>query len=100
MHYGHKIDSAIHLSPALFKRYTSHVAAQLGARPIGTRVVTYAGYAEDIPACYYCELALFGDDLKLWIKQREYEPDIERLGLNVSRSYRGTIGWASPRSKV
>jgi SAM-dependent methyltransferase len=68
MHYGHKIDSAVRLSPALFKRYTSHVAAQLGARPIGTRVVTYAGYADDIPACYYCESAHFGDDLKLWIK--------------------------------
>jgi SAM-dependent methyltransferase len=98
MHYGHKIDSAIRFSPALFKRYTGYVAAQLGARPIGTRVVTYAGYAEDIPACYYCELALFGDDLKLWIKQREYEPDIERLGLNVSRSYRGVRGWMTPRS--
>jgi SAM-dependent methyltransferase len=97
MHKGHKIDSAVRLSPALFKRYTCHVAAQLGARPIGTRVVTYAGYADDIPACYYCESALFGDDLKLWIKQREYEPDIERLGLGVSRSYRGTIGWAPPR---
>jgi hypothetical protein len=84
----------------LFKTYTSHVAAQLGARPIGTRVVTYAGYADDIPACYYCETALFGDDLKLWIKHREHEPDIERLGLNVSRSYRGTIGWAPPRGKV
>ena len=99
MHYGHKIDSAVRLSPALFKRYTSHVAAQLGARPLGTRVVTYAGYADDIPACYYCESALFGDDLKLWIKQREYEPDIERLGLNVSRSYRGTIGWAPPMGR-
>jgi SAM-dependent methyltransferase len=100
MHYGHKIDSAVRLSPALFKRYTSHVAAQLGARPLGTRVVTYAGYADDIPACYYCESALFGDDLKLWVKQRENEPDIERLGLNVSRSYRGTIGWAPPRGKA
>ena len=97
MHYGHKIDRAVPLSPELFKRYTSHVAAQLGAKPIGTRVVTYAGYADDIPACYYCESALFGDDLKLWIKQRDYEPDVERLGLNVSRSYRGTIGWAPPR---
>jgi SAM-dependent methyltransferase len=99
MHYGNKIDSAVRLSPALFKRYTSHVAAQLGARPIGTRVVTYAGYADDIPACYSCESALCGDDLKLWIKQREYEPDIERLGFGVSRSYRGAIGWAPPRSK-
>ena len=100
MHYGHRIDSAVRLSPALFKTYTIHVAAQLGARPIGTRVVTYAGYADDIPACYYCESAYFGDDLKLWIKQREYEPDIERLSLNVSRSYRGTIGWAPPRGKA
>lgn len=97
IHYGHKIDSAVRLSPGLFKKYTSHVAAQLGARPIGTRVVTYAGYADDIPACYYCESTLFSDDLKLWIKQREYEPDIERLGLNVSRSYRGTTGWEPPR---
>jgi SAM-dependent methyltransferase len=97
MHYGHKIDSEVRLSPALFKRYTSHVAVKLGARPMGTRVVTYAGYADDIPACYYCAEALFGDDLKLWIKQREYEPDIERLGLNVSRSHRGSNGWTPPR---
>jgi SAM-dependent methyltransferase len=94
---GHKIDRAVQLAPRLFKRYTSHVAAQLGARPVGTHVVTYAGYADDIPACYYCESALFGDDLKLWIKQREYEPDIDSLGLGVSRSYRGNIGWAPPR---
>jgi SAM-dependent methyltransferase len=95
---GHKIDRAVPFAPGLFKRYTNHVSTQLGARPLGTRVVTYAGYADDIPACYYCESALFGDDLKLWIKQREYEPDIESLGLNVSRSYRGTIGWAPPRN--
>jgi SAM-dependent methyltransferase len=94
---GHKIDRAVPLASALFKRYTSHVSAQLGARTIGTRVVTYMGYADDIPACYDCEEALFGDDLKLWIKQREYEPDIERLGLNVSRSNRGSNGWAPPR---
>ena len=96
---GHKIDRAVPLSPTLFKRYTRHVSAQLGARPIGTRVVTYMGYADDIPACYKCEEALFGDDLKLWIKQREYEPDIERLGLNVSRSHRGGNGWTAPRRK-
>ena len=37
--------------------------------------------------------------LKLWIKHREYEPDIERLGLNVSRSHRGSNGWTPPRRK-
>src|ERR1700730_3918019 len=95
---GHKIDRAVPLSPTLFKSYTSHVAAQLGTKPIGTRVVTYMGYADDIPSCYDCESTLFGDDLKLWIKRREYEPDIELLGLRISRSHRGSAGWAAPRS--
>lgn len=94
---GRKIDRAVPLSPEYFKRYTSHVAAQLGARPIGTRVVTYMGYADDIPACYDCESALFGDDLKLWIKHREFDRDIDQLGLRVSRSHRGSGGWAPPR---
>lgn len=96
--HGHKIDAAVPLSPALFKKYTNHVSAQLGAQPLGTRVVTYMGYADDIPACYDCEATLFGDDLKLWIKRREHDPDIERLGLRTSRGYRGTQGWAEPRN--
>jgi SAM-dependent methyltransferase len=94
---GRKIDRAVPLSPERFKRYTSHVAAQLGARPIGTRVVTYMGYADDIPGCYDCESVLFGDDLKLWIKDREFDPDLEQLGLRVSRSHRSSGGWAPPR---
>jgi SAM-dependent methyltransferase len=48
---GHKIDSGVPLSPVLFKRYNNYVAAQLGSMPLGTRVVTYAGYADEIPAC-------------------------------------------------
>ncbi len=94
---GHKIDSAVPLSPLLFKRYNNYVAANLGLMPIGTRVVTYAGYADEIPTCYQCESALFRDELKLWIKHREYDPAIERLNLTTSRSYRGPNGWASPR---
>jgi SAM-dependent methyltransferase len=97
MFQGHKIDATVPLSPELFRRYTSHVAAQLAARPIGTRVVTYMGYADEIPACYECESALFRDDLKLWVKTREYDPEIERLGLTASRSYRGSAGWVPPR---
>lgn len=95
--HGHKIDSAIPLSPALFKKYTRHVAARLGSRPLGTRVVTYMGYADDIPGCYECATTRFGDDLKLWIKQRDYEPDLERLGLRASHSYRASAGWQPPR---
>jgi SAM-dependent methyltransferase len=99
MSRGHKIDSAVPLSPVLFKKYNNHVAAQLGSMPIGTRVVTYAGYADEIPACYDCAATLFRDELKLWIKNREYDFAIERLGLASSRSYRGPIGWASPRQR-
>jgi SAM-dependent methyltransferase len=98
MHCGYKVDRAIPLSPALFKTYTTHVSTQLGAKPLGTRVVTYMGYADDIPSCYDCESTLFSDDLKLWIKEREYDADIERLGLRVSRSHRGSHGWQPPRS--
>lgn len=95
---GHKIDATVSLSPLLFKRYNRYVAAQLGAMPTGTRAVTYAGYADEIPVCYECETALFDGELKLWIKRREYDADIERLGLHSSRSYRGPIGWRSPKS--
>ncbi len=97
MAHGHRIDASVQLSARLFKQYTNYVASQLGAMPLGTRVVTYAGYADEIPSCYTCEMALFHDDLKLWVKHREFEPDIERLGLGVSRSYRGGIGWVDPR---
>ena len=96
--HGHRIDKAVQLSPELFKRYTSYVSDQLGRRPLGTRVVTYMGYADDVPACYECEATCFSDDLKLWIKRREYDPELERLGLRAHRSYRGSHGWAPPRS--
>ncbi len=95
--HGHKIDAAVPLSPALFRKYTRYVADQLGAQPLGTRVVTYMGYADDLPDCYECEETQFGDDLKLWVKRRDHDPDAEQLGLRTSRSYRGTQGWAGPR---
>lgn len=95
--HGHKIATDVPLSPELFKKYTHYVADQLGQKPIGTRVVSYAGYGDEVPSCYDCELALFRDDLKLWIKNRDYDPDAERLGLHARRSYRGSSGWAPPR---
>ncbi|MGH8093611.1 MAG: methyltransferase domain-containing protein [Chthoniobacterales bacterium] len=99
MDRGYRIDSAVPLSPMLFKKYNNHVAAQLGSMPIGTRVVTYAGYADEIPACYDCASTLFQDELKLWIKQGAFDPAIEALGLGPSRSYRGPSGWAPPRAR-
>jgi SAM-dependent methyltransferase len=100
MFRGHKIDSSVPLSPELFEKYTRHVAAELGARPLGTRVVTYSGYADEIPSCYDCETALFHDDLKLWIKKREHNPTLERLGLRISRSHRSSAGWIEPRRRA
>jgi SAM-dependent methyltransferase len=95
--HGYRIDKAVALAPELFKRYTNYVSDQLGKQPLGTRVVTYMGYADDIPACYDCEVTFFGDDLKLWIKNRAYDADAERLGFRASRSYHGSQGWAPPR---
>ena len=92
---GRKIGSDVPLSPTLFKRYARYVAKELGGRPIGTRVVTYMGYGDEVPSCYTCESARFDEDLKLWIKTREYDPDLEQLA--PSRSYRGSLGWVAPR---
>jgi SAM-dependent methyltransferase len=97
MFQGNKIDRTVPLSPELFKKYTRHVSVKLGTRPIGTRVATYMGYANDIPSCYSCEATHFDDDLKLWIKQREYDPDLENF--KVSRSYHGSAGRAPMRDR-
>ena len=100
MFRGHRIDSTVPLSAELFERYIRHVAAQLGARPLGTRVVTYSGYADEIPACYDCEIALFHDELKLWVKKRAYDPLLDGLALGASRSHRGAAGWVQPRRRA
>jgi SAM-dependent methyltransferase len=94
---SHRMDNAVLLSPELFKRYTAHVAYQLAQRPLGTRVVTYMGYADEIPNCYTCEQTAFSDDLKLWVKTRESDPVLDSLGLVATRSYRGSQGWVAPR---
>jgi len=98
--YGESVDSVLQaleaMKGAVFSGLDRHELQR--AMPPGTRIVTYAGYADEIPACYDCELALFRDELKLWVKRREYDPDIEHLGLCISCSYRGPIGWAPPRT--
>ena len=94
---GHRIDAKVPLSMHLLKKYACHVAHELGLKPMGTRVVTYAGYADEIPGCYDCVSTAFDDDLKLWIKIREYDATLDRLGLATSRSYRGSAGWVPPR---
>lgn len=74
-----KIDGAVPLSATLYKKYTRYVAAELRAKPIGTRVVDYAGYSHGVPSCYHCQLSGFSGRLKLWVKVREPVPEDERL---------------------
>ena len=94
---GHRIDATVPLTISLFKTYIRYVSAQLGGRPLGTLVVTYAGYADEIPSCYDCEATYFEDDLKLWVKRREYDSALDKIGLAPARSYRGVTGWRPPR---
>ena len=74
-----KIDGAVPLSATLYKKYTRYVAAELRAKPIGTRVATYAGHSHEVPSCYNCQLSGFAGSLKLWVKVREPVPEDERL---------------------
>jgi SAM-dependent methyltransferase len=97
--YRRKIDREVSFSPTLLRRYQFDVANKLGQSPLGTRVVTYSGFCDEIPGCYDCESAFFGNELKLWIKRRAYDADVERWKLTGSRSYRGMYGWAPRRSR-
>lgn len=62
------------VSVNLYLKCVKHVAAELARKPIGTRVVTYAGCAYEVPKCYDCQLSSFGEHLKLWVKVREATP--------------------------
>ena len=68
---GLKIKGAASCSADLYVKYVRYVASELAAMPLGTRVVTYAGFTLEVPRCYECEQAAFGGKLKLWIKDRE-----------------------------
>lgn len=65
-----RIDSRVEMAESLYLEYTGYVEAQLTQAPLGTRVVTYVGECEEIPACYDCDREAFGGYLKLWIKTR------------------------------
>jgi SAM-dependent methyltransferase len=63
-----RIDASVELSEVFYNRYTRYVAEQLSRAPLGTRVVTYYGYCEEIPLCYRHEGTWFDDTLRLWRK--------------------------------
>lgn len=64
-----RIDDDVATTAQLYTDYTTHVREQLKAMPSATRVVTYCGNCEEIPAeCYTCVQTDFDDTLKLWVK--------------------------------
>jgi SAM-dependent methyltransferase len=69
-----KIDSTVELSKNLYRKYAEHVAAQLAAAPLGTRVATYCGSFEEVPLGYCCLDTLRSDGLKFWEKTRHVAP--------------------------
>ncbi len=64
------IDDAIPVYSELYEGYVRHVRNELDRAPLATRVVTYWGHCDEIPACYDCEKTAFGGELKLWVKRR------------------------------
>jgi SAM-dependent methyltransferase len=61
-----QIDATVELKTQLYGIYTRFVRNQLARLPAGTRVVTYAGDCEEIPANYECRRTAFGGQLRLW----------------------------------
>jgi len=88
---GFKLNGVVPRSANLFVKYVKYVAAELAAKPLDTRVVTYAGFALEVPRCYECEQTAFGGRLKLWIKDREATADEARFGTSRHCSRRVAI---------
>lgn len=63
-----KIDNEIVYSNELYNYYSIYLYNQLEKMPIGTRVVTYCSWGDEIPPCYHLEESHFDNLLKCWMK--------------------------------
>jgi len=95
---GSRMNETLPVFVNLYLKCVKHVAAELARKSIGTRVVTYAGCAHEVPNCYDCQLSTFGEHLKLWVKVREATPHDGQFGraqrstsIATNRSF-GTLG--------
>jgi hypothetical protein len=96
-----KIDSAVKLSKVLYERYTRHVATKLARAPLGTRVVTYHGFCEEVPLCYECQQSSFDGVLKLWRKTRNSPTDHTPQDAHSSRNrWRFLVDFASQQREL
>jgi SAM-dependent methyltransferase len=63
-----KIDDNIAYSGKLYDYYTRYLRKQLNQTSVGTRLATFHGMADEVPACFQLVGAEMDDLLKFWIK--------------------------------
>ena len=64
-----RIDDSIAYSRELYNYYSHYLYKQLEEMPVGTRVVTYCSWGDEIPPVYQLAEMHFDSLLKCWIKQ-------------------------------
>lgn len=62
------IDASVPLDKSLYLKYSQYMCEQLDQMPMGTRLATYFSYADEVPASYEIQTAIFDRKLKLWEK--------------------------------
>jgi len=62
------IDSSIGLQRRLYDDYSLAVREKLNTMPLGTKLVTYFSYSDEVPDTYQVKLKEFDGRLKLWEK--------------------------------
>ena len=63
-----KIDDSIQYSPALYNYYSGYLYKELEKMPVGTRIVTYCSWSDEIPPSYSIEQSELDGLLKFHIK--------------------------------
>ena len=64
-----KIDDSIAYTRELYNYYSYYLYKQLEEMPVGTRIVTYCSWGDEIPPGYGLAEAHFDSLLKCWIKR-------------------------------
>ncbi len=62
------IDTSIGLQRRLYDEYSLAVREKLNTMPLGTKLVTYFSYMDEVPETYQVKLKQFDGRLKLWEK--------------------------------
>lgn len=72
-----RIDDKVKVRFEFYDRYINYVHRELSKLPLGTRVVTFWGDCNEIPACYDCVETACEGELRFWIKRRDRPTAVE-----------------------